>query len=159
MMRIKLNLDKADPDYIVLFLTSLPGLEELRKNAKQAVNQASINQQDVKSVEIPLPSTKEQKEIVRIVEQLFANADKIETRYNKAKAQIDKLPQSLLAKAFRGELVAQDTNDESAGVLLERIRGEKQMQTKSKKKTKEYELAEEYSIAAEPKPTLRRIKK
>jgi type I restriction enzyme S subunit len=43
-------------------------------------------------------------------------------RYNKAKAQVDKLPQSLLAKAFRGELVSQDENDEPASVLLERIR-------------------------------------
>ena len=60
-------------------------------------------------------------------------------------------PQSLLAKAFRGELVAQDKNDEPASVLLERIRSEKQMPFKSKKKAKEYELLEELSLAAEAK--------
>ncbi len=73
-------------------------------------------------MEIPLPPLEEQKEIVKRVEQLFAFADKIETRYTKAKATLDKLPQSILAKAFRGELVPQNPNDEPASVLLERIK-------------------------------------
>ena len=40
----------------------------------------------------------------------------------KAQAHVDKLTQSLLAKAFRGELVPQDPNDEPASALLARIR-------------------------------------
>jgi len=87
---------------------------------------------------IPLPPLEEQKEIVRIVEQLFAFADKIEARYSKAKTMLDKLPQSILAKAFRGELVAQDPNDEPASVLLERIQAEKELlknNIKGKKRT------------------------
>ncbi|MGB4848533.1 MAG: hypothetical protein WBP41_11475 [Saprospiraceae bacterium] len=60
-----------------------------------------------------------------VIEQLFSFADKIEARYFKAKAMLDKLPQSILAKAFRGELVVQDPGDESAGVLVERIKVEK----------------------------------
>jgi restriction endonuclease S subunit len=67
----------------------------------------------------PLP---EQREIARRVESLFALADHIEARYAKAKAHVEKLTQSILAKAFRGELVPQDLNDEPASVLLERIR-------------------------------------
>ncbi len=39
----------------------------------------------------------------------------------KAQARVDNLTQSILAKAFRGELVPQDPNDESADKLLERI--------------------------------------
>ena len=38
---------------------------------------------------------------------------------------MDKLTQSILAKAFRGELVPQDPNDEPASFLLEKIRAEK----------------------------------
>jgi type I restriction enzyme S subunit len=45
-----------------------------------------------------------------------------EARYRTAKAHIDKLSQSILAKAFRGELVPQDPNDEPASLLLERLR-------------------------------------
>ena len=59
------------------------------------------------------------------MEALFKVADQIEERYKKAKAYVDKLTQSILAKAFRGELVPQDPNDEPASVLLERIREER----------------------------------
>ena len=59
------------------------------------------------------------------MEELFALADQIEARYQKAKAQVDKLTQSILAKAFRGELVPQDPNDEPASELLNRIKVQK----------------------------------
>jgi hypothetical protein len=53
----------------------------------------------------------------------------IQTRYTKAKAHVEKLTQSILGKAFRGELVPQDPNDEPASVLLERIKREKAART------------------------------
>jgi type I restriction enzyme S subunit len=71
---------------------------------------------------IPFPSLAEQPEIVRRVEQLFTLADQLGARYAKAQAYVDKLTPSLLAKAFRGELVPQDPNDEPAAALLARIR-------------------------------------
>jgi type I restriction enzyme, S subunit len=58
----------------------------------------------------------------------FCNTADIEKRYQKAKAHVDKLTQSILAKAFRGELVPQDPNDEPASGLLKRIREERQKQ-------------------------------
>ena len=76
-----------------------------------------------------LPPLPEQQEIVRRVEELFALADRIEARYKKAKAHTDKLTQSILAKAFRGELVPQDPNDEPANVLLDRIQAAKESST------------------------------
>ena len=86
---------------------------------------------------ISFPKTiEEQKEIVRQVEQFFAFSDKIEARYTKAKAILDKLPQSILAKAFRGELVPQDANDEPASVLLERIKADRE-KNKSMKRVKD----------------------
>ncbi|MFH0985278.1 MAG: restriction endonuclease subunit S [Candidatus Omnitrophota bacterium] len=71
---------------------------------------------------LPLPPLSEQQEIVRRVEALFKIADRIEERYKKAKSHIDRLSQSILTKAFRGELVLQDPNDEPVTVLIERIR-------------------------------------
>lgn len=83
--------------------------------------------------EIPFCAIEEQKEIVKRVKALFKKCDLIEQRYLKAKAYTDKLTQSILAKAFRGELVPQDSNDEPAEVLLERIREEKTLTEKSSK--------------------------
>ena len=60
---------------------------------------------------ILLPPLEEQAEIVRRVKLVFEKLDKIELRYQKAKEYSDKLTQSILNKAFRGELVPQDPND------------------------------------------------
>jgi type I restriction enzyme S subunit len=84
-----------------------------------------LNLENIRDVSVPLPTFPEQQEIVRRVEALFAIAARIEERYQKARVQVDKLTQSILAKAFRGELVPQDPDDEPASVLLERIRAEK----------------------------------
>lgn len=110
---------------------------------------------------IPLPPLEEQKEIVKRIEQLFAFADKLEARYTKAKAMLDKLPQSILAKAFRGELVVQDPNDEPASVLLEKIKAEKEKIAAEKKgkKTKAYSIEEKpMKIAAEKKAKYKKVK-
>jgi len=75
---------------------------------------------------VAIPPLEEQKEIVRQVDKLFALADKVEEHYQKAWARVDALSQSVLAKAFRGELVPQDPDDEPAEKLLQRIREEKE---------------------------------
>jgi type I restriction enzyme S subunit len=81
---------------------------------------------------IELPSQAEQSEIVRRVEVLFVCADRPEARFVAARAQVEKLTPSLLAKAFRGELVSQDHNDEPASVLLDRIRAQRDGQSSIK---------------------------
>ena len=82
---------------------------------------------------IPLCCGKEQTEIVRRVEQLFAFADQLEAKVASAKSRIDQLTQSILAKAFRGELVPQDPSDEPASVLLERIKTQRAAAPKAKR--------------------------
>ena len=86
-----------------------------------AVAQPFLNMATVKSLPIALPPLAEQQEIVRRVEGLFALADQIDARFNKAQAQVGKLTPSLLARAFRGHLVPQDPADEPASALLARI--------------------------------------
>lgn len=84
----------------------------------------ALNCQRVREMDFVLPPLEEQKEIVNRVEKLLSKADEIEKRYKKAKEYVDKLNQSILAKAFRGEFVPQDPNDEPASKLLEKIIGE-----------------------------------
>jgi hypothetical protein len=75
----------------------------------------------LKKFQILLPSREEQEEIVDRVESLFTLADQLEARLTAARKVVDRLTPALLAKAFRGELVPQDPNDEPASVLLGRI--------------------------------------
>ncbi|MEP2653825.1 MAG: restriction endonuclease subunit S [Paraglaciecola sp.] len=78
----------------------------------------------LKSYPVRVPPLNEQKEIVRQVESLFTMADTVEKQYLEAKARTNRLTQSILAKAFRGELVPQDESDEPASELLDRIKAE-----------------------------------
>jgi type I restriction enzyme S subunit len=55
------------------------------------------------------------------VEKLFAIANSLEEKYKTAIARVEKIEQSVLAKAFRGELVDPDPSDEPAENLLKRI--------------------------------------
>ena len=82
-----------------------------------------IHLRDLREDLIPVPPLAEQQESVRRVEALFAFADRIEARLTEARAQVERLTPATLAKAFRGELVPQDPNDEPASALLARIRG------------------------------------
>lgn len=93
-----------------------------------------LNLDNIREVTLGLPPLAEQQEIVRRVDKLFKLAATIETHYDKAKQVVDKLTQSILAKAFRGELVAQDPADDPAVVLLERIRAEYLVKAALKKK-------------------------
>lgn len=125
MMRIRVDNERILPEYCIRFLSSPEGLSQLRRNVKHAVNQSSINQTDVKSVQVPLPCLAEQAEIVRRVKALLKFAEHVEARYTFARAKAQRLAPLLLAKAFRGELVPQDPNDEPASALLERIHAAK----------------------------------
>jgi type I restriction enzyme, S subunit len=97
---------------------------------KQTTNLASINKSLLSALPVAVPPAEEQAEIVRRVESLFALADSLEARYTTARAQVDRLTPALLAKAFRGELVPQDPNDEPASELLARIRESKSEPTR-----------------------------
>ena len=63
---------------------------------------------------------------------MFKAIDLIEQEHQKASKLLDRLEQATLSKAFRGELVPQDPNDEPAAVLLERIQSDRQAQPKGK---------------------------
>ncbi|MBD2248410.1 restriction endonuclease subunit S [Nostoc sp. FACHB-888] len=137
MMKIQVIEEKATSEFIFYALSNKATRLYFRKNATgTAGNMPKINQPIVMNTPVSLPSIAEQKEIVRRVESFFKAAETIEQQYQEAKANLDQLDQSILAKAFRGELVPQDPNDEPASVLLERIRAERdKLQTKAAKKS------------------------
>lgn len=134
LIRIK-NKPELNSDFLNYCLNTSFAREWCHQVKTDGVSQSNINAQKLAQFPIPLPPLPEQHEIVRRVEELFKKAEEIESRYKKAKAFVDKLTQSILAKAFRGELVPQDPNDEPASVLLERIKAEKEKIVKTNKKS------------------------
>ncbi|MCH7413784.1 restriction endonuclease subunit S [Belliella sp. R4-6] len=90
-----------------VFYYCLSQYNDIRAKAEGG-NQPNLNLSKVKNWDISMPPLEEQKEIVSQVDALFSMADKIESQYDSLKAKIDQLPQAILAKAFRGELVNVD---------------------------------------------------
>ncbi|EPH6763985.1 restriction endonuclease subunit S [Cronobacter dublinensis] len=133
LIRVRLNKERAAPKYISYCLQS-PQLRQVIENiARSTSGVNNINSKELASLEIPLPPLPEQHEIVRRVEQLFAYADTIEKQVNNALTRVNNLTQSILAKAFRGELTAQwraenpdlISGENSAAALLEKIKAER----------------------------------
>ncbi|MGC1375687.1 MAG: restriction endonuclease subunit S [Anaerolineales bacterium] len=117
------RLKRADfvPEYFSHYGNSR-GYDYFLQSGKQTTNLASINKTILESLPVAVPPAEEQQEIIRRVEDLFAFAGQLEALWRAAQEQASSLTPMILAKAFRGELVEQDANDEPAEALLERIR-------------------------------------
>ncbi len=75
----------------------------------------------IRELEINVPSSEEQAEIVRILDELFSKENIVIEKISKVKAEIVLIKKSILAKAFRGELGTNNPNEESAIELLKQI--------------------------------------
>lgn len=135
------------PKFALFWLLSPEGRASLVQLASTTTGLYNLSISKISSIPVRVPSLDEQNEIVHDVENLFAYADRLEASYQSARAKIECLTPALLAKAFRGELVSQDPNDESASLLLERIRAERAVQLAKPK------------IKAPRKPTMTKMTK
>ncbi|SFE55171.1 type I restriction enzyme, S subunit [Marinobacter sp. DSM 26671] len=136
---------KGSSKFLALQLNSPSVLEKI-ETLKTGISESGMNltQKKFRQLDLKWPTPEEQAEIVRRVDQLFAHADRIEQQVNNALTRINKLTQSILAKAFRGELTEQWRNDNpdlisgenSAKALLERIKTERAKQQPARRRTK-----------------------
>jgi type I restriction enzyme S subunit len=110
------------PSYGLYWLLSPAGRSAIERVASSSAGLYTLSISKVEALPIPICDPNEQAEVVRRIESAFAWLDKLAAEHARAVALLPKLEQALLAKAFRGELVPQDPNDEPASVLLERIR-------------------------------------
>ncbi|MFN9922494.1 MAG: restriction endonuclease subunit S, partial [Cyanobacteriota bacterium] len=119
-------LPSLDPEFLNLSLNSPAARDYCWRVKSDGVSQSNINAKKLAAYLFLLPPRHEQQEIVRRTQELFSLADQLEARLTAARRIVERLTPALLAKAFRGELVPQDPNDEPASVLLERIRAARQ---------------------------------
>ncbi|MCO7568117.1 restriction endonuclease subunit S [Pseudomonas sp. S 311-6] len=124
LIRVRCS-ERLAPDFLNHCLNSPQGRDYCWQVKTDGVSQSNINAKKLANFRFGLPSTEEQIEIVRCVDQLFSFAEQLEAKVNEARTRIDRLTQSILAKAFRGELVSQAPEDEPASILLERIRAQR----------------------------------
>lgn len=111
-------------DYLYYWLQRDDLLRFVEAGSDRTAGQDGVRKEHLVKYPVFVPSVQEQAEIVRRVEALFAFADRLEARLQTAKTATERLTPALLAKAFRGELVPQDPNDEPASELLRRLQHE-----------------------------------
>ncbi len=119
-----------DPRYIYYAVSSHTFRFHAKHNMTGAVGQKRVPEDILKDHEIGVPPPNEQRRIVEILDARLETADKLEAETDAALARADTLRQSILKKAFAGQLVSQDPTDEPASALLDRIKAERAAHSK-----------------------------
>lgn len=121
------------PEYVFYFVVQKVFRSKAIPFMTGAVGQKRVPADYLRDCEIPVPTLDEQKRIVAEIESRFERADTLETAVDRALNDAEKLKQAVLKKAFSGELVPQNPDDEPASVLLDRIRAARASELPAKK--------------------------
>lgn len=100
MMRIAVDRDQLHPDYLLAWLSTASAKAQIRGAAKQAINQASINQTDVAGFALPLVSLEQQRNLLGVLDE----GREVSLVQRQHLCKLDELFASLQHRAFRGEL-------------------------------------------------------
>lgn len=123
--RLVLSESATSSEFVERLLCSPLAMAAIEK-LKTGINDSGVNitQSAFLQLALPLPSLPEQQEIVRLLDAQFEVIEQNEREIDAALKRSEALRQSILKKAFTGQLVPQDPADEPASALLERIRAE-----------------------------------
>ncbi len=135
LIRLRLNQERIVPSFLCLWLESDYARMQIEQLAKSTSGVNNINSRQISDLQIRLPEIAKQAEIVETVSRAFDAIDRLVAEHTKASTLLDQLDQAILAKAFRGELVPQDANDEPANFLLERIKLERSSTSKKQRRS------------------------
>lgn len=133
--------ERLNSEYLNIQLNSPHARDYCWQVKTDGVSQSNINAQKLKAYEFNLPSVEEQEEIVRVVSELLAKSDLVNKQYEAAKIRVDKLSQSILARAFRGELFA-PFSDKSERVAPTQLADDIDEQPKEQKEASAAELVD-----------------
>ncbi|MGN8153097.1 restriction endonuclease subunit S [Agrobacterium sp. 22094] len=132
-----LRLEFREPidKWLLWYLRSPMGREALMNiSSGNQLSMRNIGQKSLLSLFIPYADFELRDEIVRRIESAFAKIDRLAKEAKRALELVDRLDEAIFAKAFRGELVPQDENDEPAEHLLARIHAKREAEPKGKRR-------------------------
>lgn len=113
---------RINPRFLALWIAARRSQSWLQR-VQKGVAYTGINIEDLRTLPVAVPSAREQAEILKRVMALFELAERIEQRHQIATRRVECLSPAILERAFRGELVPQDSAEEPAKETLERING------------------------------------
>jgi type I restriction enzyme S subunit len=123
MIRVRFGEAPGSAQFVALVWQSRLLRRQVEKRARTTAGIYKISQADLEAFVVPLPPLAEQAAIVAAVEERLSVTAAVERQVAADLARAARLRQAILKRAFAGKLVPQDSADEPASVLLERIRG------------------------------------
>lgn len=135
-IRYRLLASICNSRYLSSYFNAAPVRRYIDLNKVSSAGQNTVNQEMIGSITIAFSCKAEQDVIVELLEEQFSKIDYLNETIATSLLQAEALRQSILKKAFSGQLVPQDTNDEPAAELLARIKASKVIQTKPSRKAK-----------------------
>ena len=120
VFRARLTDDRFDPYFISMHANTW-GQHWFDTHGKQTTNLASISLTTLKSFPVPAPPPHEQRAAVDELQSIMRSEDRLRADLDRVERRSKTLRRAVLSRAFSGELVPQDPNDESASVLLAHI--------------------------------------
>ncbi len=131
VVRLRVDERFVSRKYLVFAINSYAVTTNLNLSTK-GTTRPRVNLGHIRSLKIPLAPLNEQKRIVSKVEALFAESKIVREALDKVLVLLRRFRQSVLAKAFRGELTQRNPNDEPAQSLLQKMeQEERRQQTKT----------------------------
>lgn len=121
LIKLDYDHDIMIGDFLNYALNTQDAKEYCNSVKTDGVNQSNINAKKIGAYVIPVPSIKEQEQIVTLLKSLIAKERQAKDAAEQVIDQIDAMKKSILARAFRGELGTNDPNDESAVELLKTV--------------------------------------
>lgn len=137
---VRLHGETVRADYAASFLSLRTAYKQIESEI-HGIGRPRINTTQLKTFRIPLCSRAEQSEIMAQLSEKLSLADNIDASIESEIEKSEVLRQAILKKAFSGRLAAQDSDDEPASVLMERISAEKTNKENNKKKSREKDAA------------------
>ena len=124
LIRIRTS-QQLNPKYIKYFFGSLCYWNQITDKSS-GIGQPNVNGTSLANLYIPIPPYDEQGRILPAIEKSFALIDSLETDKSDLQTAIRQAKSKILNLAIHGKLVSQDSSDEPASVLLEKLRAEKE---------------------------------
>lgn len=133
--------ETVESDFLYWYLIAETAGRKQLKEFAYGAGKPGLNLDNIRSITLRLPGKDEQKQIVKRIKEQLSLEENAESVLDIEIRRTETLRQSILKKAFSGQLVPQDPKDEPASALLERIRAEQARQTQPTRKTRRKKTA------------------